>query len=630
MPAVRTESTASERAFQRGRFRTWLRRRVRPIFRRAEWWVVGTLVPTLLILGGIGFARYGQAAGEKWTLLDWAYRSLQLLTMESGALEKTELINTELHIARTLLPIVTIYALVRAFLRLCYQGMVHLYIRLFYRRHVIVLGLGGNGFLLATECDRLGQPVVVVEEDAENDRVQHCRGMGITVLVGSVLDPRMLRWAGAARAKYVFAVCGDDGTNCEAFNQIRRIGEARAGKPLTCIVHILDSHLCQLLRLRELESGATGRVRLQFFSVYQSGARAMLREHSPFPAPGSAAPAPHLLVVGLGRLGQSLIVEAAYNWKMRRGKTFADDKLFITVADRDAKRKTGCIKARHPVVDELCEIIPREVEFESEEYENGDFLRASPSGKGRPDVTQVYVCLANDSHSLATALIVRRQLAKHLGPGADRVPIVVRTLYETGVAKLLREEGGDFEMLRPFALFTRVCRPELLLGGVAERIARALHEHYLTHERNKKPREEKPSVKEWEELSEQYREDNRGRAVAILQQIRTIGCDVRTATHTGADEFTLAREDVEDMARMEHDRWRESKKAQKWRYGPVRNDDAKTHPLLIEWKDLPEPDKEGNRQSCREYPEILDIVNLEIHRVSDRSAAESPPPVCTV
>jgi len=40
-------------------------------------------------------------------------------------------------------------------------------------------------------------------------------------------------------------------------------------------------------------------------------------------------------------------------------------------------------------------------------------------------------------------------------------------------------------------------------------------------------------------------------------------------------------------AREQHEQWKENKLADGWRYGKVKNAEAKTHPLLITYEDLP-------------------------------------------
>lgn len=55
---------------------------------------------------------------------------------------------------------------------------------------------------------------------------------------------------------------------------------------------------------------------------------------------------------------------------------------------------------------------------------------------------------------------------------------------------------------------------------------------------------------------------------------------------------------VEKMAKNVHQVWAETRIAQWWTYGEERDDEKKTHPCLIAYEDLPEEEKEYDRNTC--------------------------------
>ena len=65
-------------------------------------------------------------------------------------------------------------------------------------------------------------------------------------------------------------------------------------------MHIADASLLALVRERELAADREPGFRLQAFSVYESAALALLMEH---PITPRGAESPHVVVIGLGRLG---------------------------------------------------------------------------------------------------------------------------------------------------------------------------------------------------------------------------------------------------------------------------------------------------------------------------------------
>lgn len=55
---------------------------------------------------------------------------------------------------------------------------------------------------------------------------------------------------------------------------------------------------------------------------------------------------------------------------------------------------------------------------------------------------------------------------------------------------------------------------------------------------------------------------------------------------------------IEQMAKNVHEVWAESRIKQGWRYGAQRNDELKTHPCLVPYEDLPEEEKEYDRNTA--------------------------------
>lgn len=54
---------------------------------------------------------------------------------------------------------------------------------------------------------------------------------------------------------------------------------------------------------------------------------------------------------------------------------------------------------------------------------------------------------------------------------------------------------------------------------------------------------------------------------------------------------------VEQMSKNVHEVWAETHIKQGWTYGEQRNDELKTHPCLISYEELPEEEKEYDRNT---------------------------------
>ena len=57
---------------------------------------------------------------------------------------------------------------------------------------------------------------------------------------------------------------------------------------------------------------------------------------------------------------------------------------------------------------------------------------------------------------------------------------------------------------------------------------------------------------------------------------------------------------TERLAESTHDHWALQRFAEGWRWGATRNDQARTHPDLVPYRELPESEKQYDRKSAME------------------------------
>ncbi|MFW6162433.1 MAG: RyR domain-containing protein, partial [Planctomycetota bacterium] len=280
--------------------------------------------------------------------------------------------------------------------------------------------------------------------------------------------------------------------------------------------------------------------------------------------------------------------------------------------DQDVEARLGILRLRHPEIDRACRLTPLSLHTGSPEFQRGDFLFDESGGCG---VTVAYICLDGDPKSLAAALAVHRRLRRC----GHRVPIIVRVTEGSGLARLLSGDGGDFDNLHPFPLLEKTCRPEHLLRGINEIIARAIHEDYLRSELARQGVElgDRPSLVPWDELSEDYREANRHQASHVTERLEALGYQIVPLTDWGAAHFQFPPHEVEAMAQQEHGRWCAERRRIGWRYGAVRDDEARRHPDLLPWNELSEEAQEKDRVLVRDLPAFLAKVGFAVERRPD-------------
>ena len=578
---------------------------MRRFWKHIQWPLVGLLTVVALVLGFVGFGSFFAALGEPRSQFDVLYLTLQLFVLESGSVWGP--VPWELQVARLLAPAVAGYAAVGALAILFREEFGRFRVR-FFRGHVVICALGRKGLLLAKSLRKRGNRVVIVEEDAENDRIETAREYGAVVLIGDARDPEVLRNAGVTRASHLVAVSGDDGVNAEVAVQARRLARTRRTTPLSCIVHIVDPELCDLLRMQEVGRRKEEPFRLDFFNVFEGGARALLSDH-PITGPKGGGPSSegHIVVVGLGRFGENLVLQASREWHTNHGTS--ENPLRVTVVDQAATSRTESLLARYPWLGQACDLNAVDASFDSKEFSEAPFLFDSG---GRSTASSIYVCVDDDSRGISAALTLHRRVK------GREVPVIVRTVHGTGLASLLREDQlseGEFSGLRAFGLLDRMCNPDLLFAGVNEILARAMHEEYVRdQEEGGESLETNPALVPWSDLEDSRKEANRAQAAHIGVKLAFVGCDLAPLTDWHAEMFTFKPEELEQLAVMEHDRWVGERKRAGWSRGP-KHPGKTTSPYLVPWSDLEEEVREIDRLFIRGLPRFLARAGFQIVRV---------------
>jgi hypothetical protein len=599
------------------RVRAFWRTRLRGLWHGIRWPVLAIAGIVALVLGVVGFAQCDGLTLRPLVrvpgvmtqqLADLLYRSLQLFVLELNA--GCSPYPQALEAARFLAVGVAGVAVLQALSTLLAQELqaVRLW---FLSDHVVVCGLDRKGWLLVKGFHERGERVVGIDQ-AEGRFLDKCRGLGVPVLVGDATSRVWLRKARVDRARFVFAVTGDDAANADIAVHARELVEGRTGTPLTCIVHIVDPYLCQLLNQHEIGREKRGAFRLEYFNVFDGAVQALLSEIPVLDAAPEEAEPPHLLIVGVGRMGESLVVQAARRWRVRHGHT--GRRLRLTLVDLQAERKCVSLYERYPRLKALCELMPVQLDVRSPEFEQGLFL---VDARGRLDISAAFVCIDDDSLGLSTALAL---LHKVRGRG---VPIYVRLGREAGLAALLGEDVSDgmgFAALHAFGLLDRTCHPDLLLRVTREQLAQALHEEYL---RVAAAAGDTPATNAamvpWSRLPEAMRESNRREADHIAAKLHAVGCGLGPLTDWDADAFAFTPDEVERLAEMEHARWLDEQRALGWTTGSHKDEVKRTNPLLVPWAELAPDRRTQLHNVIRRLPRLLADAGFQIYRARDRA-----------
>jgi hypothetical protein len=567
-----------------------------------QWLLTGSAWLIALALGYAGFAQHAISTGQMQTPWDLLYRTLQLIPMSSGAI--TGPVSWEMNVARLLIPFLTAFTAVQAFVAL-FQQHANLIRLKFMRNHLVICGLSHKGLLLTNSFRNRGDQVVVIEKNGSNPLLEQCRMHGAIVLMGNATDRDILSKAAVSRAKAVIAVSESDGVNTEIALTVREMSRERTGSVLTCIVHIVDPQLYTLFREREIEMEAGSTFRLELFNVYSRGAILLLSD-LPYFSAIEKRDRYHMVVIGLGMMGESLVANAVRLWHDDHAQ--ANKSLQITVVDREAIKKCNSLSVRYLRLKDYCEFIACQMDIQDVEFQSGHFLSSS---QDLAEVDCFCVCLDDDSLGIYTGLVLL-QLTRAYG-----IPIIVRVSKIAGLARFLNEcheSHSTFKHLFAFGLLERTCTPDLLLRGTHEILAQTIHEEYILRQRQHiKDVHHADSILPWEMLPEHLKESNRQQADRIGLKLNSIGYMIAPLTDWEAVSFEFTPEEIELMAQMEHEDWTKQLKSEGWTYSPmVKNPDKKTHPDLVSWVELTETEKEKNRSTVQEIPRFLARAGFQV------------------
>lgn len=549
-------------------------------------------------MGLWGFAEYNSYGNQSSSVWSIVYQSLQLFTLEFQQADHA--VPWQLDVARFLAPSVIVYTAARAFIEI-FRDQLQLFRVRYMKQHVIICGLGEKGYLLCRSFCEAGYRVVIIEVHPDNSRIGLCRDQGAVVLLGSGKDQDLLLQSGLDRAQYLFAVCGDDGTNAEIAARVQSLLENRPGIELTSYIHISNPGLAELLREKEISTQSADAFRLEFFNIYERGAKTLLLDYPLSTTETDKDPEDiRIIIVGLGALGSRLLVNMAKIWKQVYASS--PKQLHITIVDPEAKALWAQLTAQYARIDRLLDVVLIE-----------EHIQASPEQLKLQGISRAYICLDDDSESLSAALNLR------LWSQGLNIPIVVCMHHDAGLSTLLdRETDGtdSFSHLDAFGLLERTCSPELLIGGTNEIIAHATHDAYVREQtRLGHALEDNPSMVAWDELPDTLKSSNRRLADHISTKLKAVNCDVAPLHDWDRRLFEFTEPEIEKLAEMEHERWVEEREADGWRYTDGEKDiESKLSPYLAPWEDLTEEVKGYDRDTIKYLPTFLAKAGFEIFR----------------
>jgi TrkA-N domain/RyR domain len=551
--------------------------------------VAAALVLTALTLGFIGLHEYlaERKAADLWGsgIANTIFYDLALLVFASAPTASAGPLPVLLGIARILAPVTTFLAAIGAFAVVLGEQWRRVQVAI-ATKHAIVAGDGPVALEISRNlrAEKRRKVILVSPNDVT---LSQARRVGVLTLRGDPADMGTLRSARLFRAAELFACTEAGNVNIAITLGARGEVPADARRPLSAYALVRDVELAVSLRARRIGSGRDSQLRLDFFAVEDIAARKLLDE---YPLTLGSDGQAHVLISGLGKLGQAVLREVA-----RRHEELPGSRPVDVVIQGATHEVVDSVTARFPVISPHCSITL------------GDTLPPLTGGK-----YTAYACLTDEMDGGGDDGALREGLA-----------IADRLAGQNAQVVICMRDGKPFGHLDAavgklvvFGILQNGCGPADIRDDVTERIARSIHASYRHSEQGKGETEAtNPSMVPWKELSQELRKSNIGPAEDIGRKMEAIHAVVVPESRT-LPPFSF-RNDAEiwELAQLEHERWRAEKEADGWTWDNDRVDRLKTHPDLLPWAELTEKAKRKNYDAIVGLPDVLRNAGFQVLRL---------------
>ncbi len=477
----------------------------------------------------------------------------------------------------------------------------------FWRRHIVICGLGRKGMKLAKDYRASGERRVVVLSNAITDDEEHeCREHGILVVRGDASHAETLAMLRPGRASVVIACCGSDRVNLDVAMQCMLLHrQAQTGEMLTCHAHIASLPLRDTLQ-RALVLQSEKQFDLRFFNSHEIIARHLLAGHPlECGSPGERA-ADHrpvrLILIGSTPAAEAVLVQAALVAHYTN-----QEPLRVTLVNDDENAAAAMI-GRHPGLRHCCVITHSSLPAHASSARAWDVFPADESER-----RNVIIALDEDEKNVEIAFTLAAL------PLTAVVRIMARVADRVGLLRLLDHSEGHLTSRRihVFGSVEGGCTKAMIESAPQDALARGLHDNYYQSQlANGVARGSSPAMVPWSELAEDFRISNRANADHVDAKLRAIGCQRVSQKSDGGAVDGFSDDEIELLARIEHNRWCAERWIGGWDYATTRDDKRKLHPSLKPWSELGENERNKDRDAVRCLPALLNTVGWKIVRTN--------------
>lgn len=516
-------------------------------------------------LGWIGIYLF---ATPQVTLFDSLYQTMALFTLNANF---DFPLSVPLQIARFTAPLSALSLIILTFTR---DLVDRIKVKIFYRKHIILCGLGRKGVKFAQDFLKQGFKIVVIEKDENNQQLNLIRGRnGVTIFIGNANDETMLRDCGIDQASFLMAITKEDEINIEITAKAFRL--KTSGFRLKCYVHVCDMSKQKLFKRHNLFEKISQNFDARIFSLYDLSAKNLLSQFPPddylmkkLEAKMVTTTRVSIAVAGEGNLVIGMLKQIALTCHYS-----SLEKTQVLVLTENITHIEDLIYRQIPQISELIDykLIQKDKDWQ-------EFLRAE----------KISIFFISFDHELEGFNFLLQAIQRKIDLHTQIVFCIPQMFNLTQIL-----EEGDwkkrFQSIVFYPLLDSVCRFNVKEEDLQDELAIKIHEEFC-----KTANQDHPNNKPWEMLEEEIRDSNRNIAehMKIKQRVFQLYWD----------QTELTEEVFERLAHMEHNRWIAEKRMGDYLKADVReirDDLRRIHPLLVPWEELDPEIRNQNKKVIR-------------------------------
>lgn len=471
----------------------------------------------------------------------------------------------------------------------------------FFGGHTVIIGFNKYSKLLIEDLCNKDQPVVLLTEAIPIEQQQYLEEMGVVVVVGKIGDHKNYHKCRVEKAKRLLLFHMEDSENLDELISLKEYFSTFRKEDYypDLLLHLTNDQSYAFVNRYEEELKSEQQhfpFAVQIVNMYKLLAEKLLANHPLYIGYENRlrkehADSLHVLVIGFGRLGQHIVLQA-----MEQAHFFGQSKLKITILDKNIHRLKRHWFRNYPKSDYVAQLY---FEYYDNEIESLKvFLE-----KQDESYTHIYLCLHDDYTDVMEGIELSKQYPE--------IPIFMKFKRDGAISKWIESETNESHKLYGINTFDEVLNEQYFINEQLISLASVVHDDYQ-------------ATYAWKELTQVEKEAHYNQLIHAQTKLMLAHLDIVPKGQHDTDALTRQEfqdwiaNTIEQLAAAEHQRWCTFYFLKGWdvlEEGPediLEDTERRLHRCLVPYNQLDEDRKQSVRNIIYELYTIWDLSGYDI------------------